>query len=188
MTSAPANSPRLSPEDVSRSAQDFGMRLLLEASHGGIHLHQYDCVPGGWRHEALTSWRIACQQSGAPRPRRPAVGRVDRPLRSCCSRKQLSTLSLRSPQSLLAQVAIGGSVRPRYICDVEQFAGFSEVSAMKPFILSFIVGGAVGALYALLHVRSPAPPLVALAGLLGMVLVEGACPQVFALITSLLKK
>lgn len=59
---------------------------------------------------------------------------------------------------------------------------------MKPYILSFVVGGAVGALYALLHVRSPAPPLVALAGLLGMVLAEGACPQVLALITSLLGK
>ena len=40
---------------------------------------------------------------------------------------------------------------------------------MKAPLISFAVGLMVGALYALLRVRSPAPPLVALAGLLGMV-------------------
>jgi XapX domain-containing protein len=40
---------------------------------------------------------------------------------------------------------------------------------MKPMLISFAVGLLVGALYAFLRVRSPAPPLVALAGLLGMV-------------------
>lgn len=59
---------------------------------------------------------------------------------------------------------------------------------MKPFIVSFVVGGVVGVLYALLHVRSPAPPLVALAGLLGMVLAEQACPRVLGVITSLLRR
>ena len=43
---------------------------------------------------------------------------------------------------------------------------------MKPFYLSFVVGCAVGLLYAALRVKSPAPPLVALLGLLGMVLGE----------------
>ena len=40
---------------------------------------------------------------------------------------------------------------------------------MKAMLISFGVGLIVGAIYALLRVRSPAPPLVALAGLLGMV-------------------
>ncbi len=43
---------------------------------------------------------------------------------------------------------------------------------MRDFIISFIVGLAVGIIYALIRVKSPAPPLVALAGLLGMVLGE----------------
>ena len=40
---------------------------------------------------------------------------------------------------------------------------------MKPMLVSFAVGLMVGVVYALLRVKSPAPPLVALAGLLGMV-------------------
>jgi XapX domain-containing protein len=44
---------------------------------------------------------------------------------------------------------------------------------MKGYILSFLVGLGVGVVYALLRVKSPAPPLVALVGLLGMVLGEG---------------
>jgi XapX domain-containing protein len=40
---------------------------------------------------------------------------------------------------------------------------------MKAMLISFAIGLLVGAVYALLRVRSPAPPLVALAGLLGMV-------------------
>jgi XapX domain-containing protein len=43
---------------------------------------------------------------------------------------------------------------------------------MKPFLLSFVVGWGVGLLYAALRVKSPAPPLVALLGLLAMVLGE----------------
>ena len=39
---------------------------------------------------------------------------------------------------------------------------------MKAYILSLCVGLLVGVLYGLLNVRSPAPPLVALLGLLGM--------------------
>ena len=46
------------------------MQLRLHASHGAIELQQYDCLPGGRRHEALTSWRISLQQSGAPRIQR----------------------------------------------------------------------------------------------------------------------
>jgi XapX domain-containing protein len=40
---------------------------------------------------------------------------------------------------------------------------------MKSMLISFAAGLMVGAIYAALRVRSPAPPLVALAGLLGMV-------------------
>ena len=40
---------------------------------------------------------------------------------------------------------------------------------MKAMLISFVVGLFVGIAYALLRVKSPAPPLVALVGLLGMV-------------------
>jgi XapX domain-containing protein len=43
---------------------------------------------------------------------------------------------------------------------------------MKVLFLSFIVGLGVGALYGLIRVKSPAPPIVALLGLLGMVIGE----------------
>ena len=43
---------------------------------------------------------------------------------------------------------------------------------MKVLVLSFVVGLGVGALYGLIRVKSPAPPIVALVGLLGMVLGE----------------
>ena len=43
---------------------------------------------------------------------------------------------------------------------------------MKILFLSFIVGLGVGAIYGLIRVKSPAPPIVALLGLLGMVIGE----------------
>ena len=43
---------------------------------------------------------------------------------------------------------------------------------MKVLLLSFAVGLGVGVLYGLVRVKSPAPPIVALLGLLGMVLGE----------------
>jgi XapX domain-containing protein len=43
---------------------------------------------------------------------------------------------------------------------------------MKGLFLSFVVGLGVGVLYGILRVKSPAPPIVALLGLLGMVLGE----------------
>nr|WP_089163305.1 DUF1427 family protein [Caballeronia sordidicola] len=48
------------------------------------------------------------------------------------------------------------------------------------FLTSLGDGFAVGLLYWLLKVQSPAPPLIALAGLLGMVLGEHAIPPVRA--------
>ncbi len=43
---------------------------------------------------------------------------------------------------------------------------------MKTYLSSFASGCAVGVLYALFRVKSPAPPIIALLGLLGMVLGE----------------
>src|SRR5690349_6290661 len=43
---------------------------------------------------------------------------------------------------------------------------------MKVLFLSFVVGLGVGVIYGLIRVKSPAPPIVALLGLLGMVLGE----------------
>ena len=48
----------------------------------------------------------------------------------------------------------------------------AEGNEMKVLFLSFIVGLGVGVLYGLIRVKSPAPPIVALLGLLGMVLGE----------------
>jgi XapX domain-containing protein len=45
---------------------------------------------------------------------------------------------------------------------------------MTPYLLSAGVGLGVGVLYALLGVRSPAPPIIALLGLLGMLAGEAA--------------
>ena len=41
---------------------------------------------------------------------------------------------------------------------------------MKDYLFSFAIGCAVGLLYGTLRTKSPAPPLIALVGLLGMVL------------------
>lgn len=48
------------------------------------------------------------------------------------------------------------------------------------YIISLGVGFGIGFLYWLLKVQSPAPPLIALAGLLGMVFGEHAIPVVKA--------
>jgi XapX domain-containing protein len=45
---------------------------------------------------------------------------------------------------------------------------------MKAPLISFIVGLLVGVVYGVIRVKSPAPPIVALLGLLGMVLGEQA--------------
>jgi XapX domain-containing protein len=47
---------------------------------------------------------------------------------------------------------------------------------MKAYIASLALGLLVGAIYALLNVRSPAPPVVALVGLLGILLGEHIPP------------
>ncbi len=45
---------------------------------------------------------------------------------------------------------------------------------MTAYLISLAMGLAVGVAYGMVHVRSPAPPLIALVGLLGMVLGEQA--------------
>jgi XapX domain-containing protein len=48
---------------------------------------------------------------------------------------------------------------------------------MKVYLISLGAGLLVGVVYSLLHVRSPAPPLVALIGLLGILLGEQLVPM-----------
>jgi XapX domain-containing protein len=49
---------------------------------------------------------------------------------------------------------------------------------MRMYLLSLGVGLLVGVIYSLLNVRSPAPPLVALVGLLGILVGEQVIPVV----------
>lgn len=49
---------------------------------------------------------------------------------------------------------------------------------MKTYLLSLAVGLLVGVIYALFNVRSPAPPVIALVGLLGILLGEQLPPLV----------
>jgi XapX domain-containing protein len=46
------------------------------------------------------------------------------------------------------------------------------MGAMKGLLISFGVGAFVGLLYGIIKVKSPAPPIIALLGLLGMVIGE----------------
>jgi XapX domain-containing protein len=45
---------------------------------------------------------------------------------------------------------------------------------MKALLISFAVGLLVGVVYGVIRVKSPAPPIIALVGLLGMVIGEQA--------------
>jgi XapX domain-containing protein len=47
---------------------------------------------------------------------------------------------------------------------------------MKIYLVSLGAGLLVGVIYSLMHVRSPAPPVVALVGLLGILIGEQAVP------------
>jgi XapX domain-containing protein len=51
---------------------------------------------------------------------------------------------------------------------------------MKLYLVSLAVGLGVGLIYGLLNVRSPAPPVIALIGLLGMLIGEQIVPLVRA--------
>ncbi|MCZ4093754.1 XapX domain-containing protein [Sinorhizobium psoraleae] len=54
---------------------------------------------------------------------------------------------------------------------------------MKMYLLSLGAGVLVGVIYGLLNVRSPAPPVIALVGLLGILIGEQAVPVVKRLIS-----
>lgn len=56
---------------------------------------------------------------------------------------------------------------------------------MKAYLLSLGAGLLVGVIYSLLNVRSPAPPMIALLGLLGILLGEQATPVAKRLVASL---
>jgi XapX domain-containing protein len=47
---------------------------------------------------------------------------------------------------------------------------------MKPYLISLAAGLLVGVIYGLMGVRSPAPPAIALVGLLGILLGEQVTP------------
>jgi XapX domain-containing protein len=47
---------------------------------------------------------------------------------------------------------------------------------MRPYFISLAAGLLVGIVYSILNVKSPAPPVIALVGLLGILLGEQAVP------------
>lgn len=55
---------------------------------------------------------------------------------------------------------------------------------MRPYLISLGVGLLVGVIYGALNVRSPAPPVIALVGLLGMLLGEQIVPVVKRVVSS----
>ncbi len=57
---------------------------------------------------------------------------------------------------------------------------------MEPYILSLLAGLLAGVIYSAIRVRSPAPPIVALVGLLGMVIGVQLIPVGHQILTSLL--
>lgn len=59
---------------------------------------------------------------------------------------------------------------------------------MKMYLLSLAVGLLVGVLYYVLNVKSPAPPLVALVGLLGMVIGEQLLPLLSLFLSCFIQK
>ena len=54
---------------------------------------------------------------------------------------------------------------------------------MKAYLLSIAAGLLVGVVYSLLDVRSPAPPMIALVGLLGILLGEQIIPLASRFVT-----
>lgn len=65
-----------------------------------------------------------------------------------------------------------------YASPAERTAGCNPESErlMKVYVVSLGAGLLVGVIYSLLNVRSPAPPLVALVGLLGILIGEQVIP------------
>ncbi len=85
--------------------------------------------------------------------------------------------SLRHPGPLLEVGAGRTRLRRRSQGGRIAIVGFAiRRSAMKIYLLSAGAGILVGVIYSLLNVRSPAPPLVALVGLLGILIGEQVIP------------
>jgi XapX domain-containing protein len=59
-----------------------------------------------------------------------------------------------------------------------------EEPAMKSYVVALALGVLVGTIYGVLDVRSPAPPVVALVGLLGILLGEQVVPIVKRLLNN----
>jgi XapX domain-containing protein len=59
---------------------------------------------------------------------------------------------------------------------------------VKSYVISLIIGLAVGVFYSLVRVRSPAPPIIALVGLLGMVVGEQVTPMAVAAFTTFISR
>jgi XapX domain-containing protein len=55
---------------------------------------------------------------------------------------------------------------------------------MKTYLISLAAGLLVGVIYGLINVRSPAPPVIALVGLLGILLGEQVVPLARRLVSS----
>ncbi len=49
---------------------------------------------------------------------------------------------------------------------------------MNPYLISLLMGVLAGLVYSLLAIRSPAPPVIALLGLLGMLIGEQLVPAI----------
>ncbi|MFL9923102.1 DUF1427 family protein [Herbaspirillum lusitanum] len=49
---------------------------------------------------------------------------------------------------------------------------------MKPYLISLLMGVLAGLVYHLLQIQSPAPPVIALLGLLGMLIGEQIVPAI----------
>jgi XapX domain-containing protein len=67
-----------------------------------------------------------------------------------------------------------GTRRARFGSGIQGFATRARI--MKLYLVSLGAGVVVGVVYSLMNVRSPAPPLVALVGLLGILLGEQLIP------------
>ena len=87
----------------------------------------------------------------------------------------------------LEQAEIYTMVAPNYLTVVQGYRKAQEVAKsggreegrrMKPYLVSLAVGLLVGAIYGFLNVRSPAPPVIALVGLLGILIGEQIAPLV----------
>jgi XapX domain-containing protein len=59
-----------------------------------------------------------------------------------------------------------------------------ETAVMKPYLISLGAGVLVGIVYNFLNVRSPAPPVIALVGLLGILAGEQVVPLAKRLLSS----